>query len=178
MIIHVENPTRIRLLSELDEERGREVLFETEAETSCFRFGQWYDQEDFMIALQANFRENDDLAAVLKLAGNIVSKNDQTFSDDGTTQVATMTVGVASKADAIVPNPVTLVPYRTFQEVEQPTSAFVFRISEQGGTPVFKLIEAEGGLWEWTAINNLKEYINDVLSALPHEIADRIVVIG
>lgn len=178
MIIHVENPTRIRLLSELDEERGREVLFETEAETSCFRFGQWYDQEDFMIALQANFRGNDDLAAVLKLAGNIVSKNDQTFSDDGTTQVATMTVGVASKADAIVPNPVTLVPYRTFQEVEQPTSAFVFRISEQGGTPVFKLIEAEGGLWEWTAINNLKEYINDVLSDLPQEIADRIVVIG
>lgn len=92
--------------------------------------------------------------------------------------MATMTVGVASKADAIVPNPVTLVPYRTFQEVEQPTSTFVFRISEQGGTPVFKLIEAEGGLWEWTAINNLKEYINDVLSALPHEIADRIVVIG
>ena len=178
MIIHIVDPTHVRLLSALDWERGRETLFETTAETSCFRFGEWYDQENFMIALQANFQANEDLSAVLKLAGNIVSKNDQTYSDDGTTQVATMTVGVASKADAIVPNPVTLVPYRTFQEVEQPESAFVFRISERGGVPAFKLIEAEGGIWRLTAIESIKEYISDILTDIPDEISDRIVVIG
>ncbi len=178
MIIHIVDPTHVRLLSELDAERERETLFETEAETSAFRFGEWYDQENFMIALQANFQANDDLAAVLKLAGNIVSKNDQTYSDDGTTQVATMTVGVASKADAIVPNPVTLIPFRTFQEVAQPESAFVFRIGERGGTPAFKLIEAEGGLWKMTAVNAIKDYIYDILGSLPEEISEKVVVIG
>ncbi len=178
MIIHIVDPTHVRLLSELDAERERETLFETAAETSAFRFGEWYDQENFMIALQANFQANDDLAAVLKLAGNIVSKNNQTYSDDGTTQVATMTVGVASKADAIVPNPMTLIPFRTFQEVEQPESAFVFRIGERGGAPAFKLIEAEGGLWKMTAVNAIKDYIYDILGSLPEEISEKVVVIG
>lgn len=178
MIIHIEDPTHVRLLSELDAERERETLFETAAETSAFRFGEWYDQENFMIALQANFQANDDLAAVLKLAGNIVSKNDQTYSDDGTTQVATMTVGVASKADAIVPNPVTLIPYRTFQEVEQPESQFVFRIGKRNEAPSFKLVEAEGGLWRLAAVNQIKAYIYDILESLPKEIADKVVVIG
>lgn len=178
MIIHIVDPTHVRLLSELDAERERETLFETAAETSAFRFGEWYDQENFMIALQANFQANDDLAAVLKLAGNIVSKNNQTYSDDGTTQVATMTVGVASKADAIVPNPVTLIPFRTFQEVEQLESAFVFRIGERGGAPAFKLIEAEGGLWKMTAVNAIKDYIYDILGSLPEEISEKVVVIG
>lgn len=178
MIIHIADPTHVRLLSELDAERERETLFETEAETSAFRFGEWYDQENFMIALQANFQANNDLAAVLKLAGNIVSKNDQTYSDDGTTQVATMTIGVATKVDAIVPNPVTLIPFRTFQEVAQPESAFVFRIGERGGTPAFKLIEAEGGLWKMTAVNAIKDYIYDILGSLPEEISEKVVVIG
>ena len=178
MIIHIADPTHVRLLSELDAERERETLFETEAETSAFRFGEWYDQENFMIALQANFQANNDLAAVLKLAGNIVSKNDQTYSDDGTTQVATMTIGVATKVDAIVPNPVTLIPFRTFQEVAQPESAFVFRLGERGGTPAFKLIEAEGGLWKMTAVNAIKDYIYDILGSLPEEISEKVVVIG
>lgn len=178
MIIHIADPTHVRLLSELDAERERETLFETAAETSAFRFGEWYDQENFMIALQANFQANNDLAAVLKLAGNIVSKNDQTYSDDGTTQVATMTIGVATKVDAIVPNPVTLIPFRTFQEVAQPESAFVFRIGERGGTPAFKLIEAEGGLWKMTAVNAIKDYIYDILGSLPEEISEKVVVIG
>lgn len=178
MIIHIADPTHVRLLSELDAERERETLFETAAETSAFRFGEWYDQENFMIALQANFQANNDLAAVLKLAGNIVSKNDQTYSDDGTTQVATMTIGVATKVDAIVPNPVTLIPFRTFQEVAQPESAFVFRIGERGGAPAFKLIEAEGGLWKMTAVNAIKDYIYDILGSLPEEISEKVVVIG
>lgn len=178
MIIHIVDPTHVRLLSELDAEREREALFETAAETSAFRFGEWYDQENFMIALQANFQANDDLAAVLKLAGNIVSKNDQIYSDDGTTQVATMTVGVASKADAIVPNPVTLIPYRTFQEVEQPESQFVFRIGKRNEAPSFKLVEAEGGLWRLAAVNQIKAYIYDILGNLPEEISEKVVVIG
>ena len=38
-----------------------------------------------MIALQANFEMNGDLEAVMKLAGNVEKKNDQTFTDDGRT---------------------------------------------------------------------------------------------
>lgn len=178
MIIHIVNPTKVRLMSSLDQERRREVLFTTNAETSEFSFDHWYDQERFMIGIQANFQPNADLEAVMKLAGNIEKKNRQTFSDDGRTQVATMTVGVASKADVIVPNPVELIPYRTFVEVQQPASKFVFRINDGGNEPVFKLIEAEGGLWKNEAIANIKQYFSEALEKMPHPIKDRITIIG
>ncbi|MEG0721559.1 MAG: hypothetical protein RR446_07410 [Lachnospiraceae bacterium] len=177
MIVHIVNPTTVCLMSVLDKEREREVLFESNAETSEFRFDQWYDQETFMIALQANFQPNDDLATVMRLAGNIEKKNNQTFSDDGRTQVATMTVGVASKADVIVPNPVELIPYRTFQEVAQPTSKFVFRIGDKE-VPAFRLIEAEGGIWRSEAVENIKCYFQEKLENVPDELRKRITIIG
>ena len=99
-------------MSALDGERKREVLFETDAQVSGFHFDQWYDQESFMISLQANFAKTADLDAVLLLAGNIERKNEQTYSDDGCTQVATMTVGVAaSRCDRTKSSPVKTLPY-------------------------------------------------------------------
>lgn len=88
-----------------------------------------------------------------------------------------MNVGVASKADVIVPNPVDLVPFRTFQEVKQPNSQFVFRLSDQG-TPAFKIVEAEGGIWKNEAVDSIKEYFRAALEEMPEEIRSRIVIIG
>ena len=167
MIVHVVSPTKVRLMSALDGERKREVLFETDAQVSGFHFDQWYDQESFMIGLQANFAKTADLDAVLLLAGNIERKNEQTFSDDGCTQVATMTVGVAAKADAIVPNPVQL----------RPVSQFVFRIGDRG-TPEFKLVEAEGGIWKTEAVRKIKDYLELVLSEQDIALRNRITIIG
>lgn len=88
-----------------------------------------------------------------------------------------MTVGVAAKADAIVPNPVSLAPYRTFQEVEQPISQFVFRIGDRG-TPEFKLVEAEGGIWKTEAVRKIKDYLELVLSEQDMALRNRITIIG
>lgn len=177
MLVHIVSPTRVRLVSALDAERNREVLFETNAETSEFRFDEWRDQERFMIELQANFQPNDDLELVMKVAGNIERKNNQTFSDDGCTQTATMNVGIASKADVIVPNPVELIPYRTFQEVAQPASKFVFRIGDKE-VPAFKIVEAEGGIWKNEAIRNIKDWLATMLESVDEEIQNRITIIG
>ena len=114
MIIQIEDPEEVNLISELNIERKRECLFSCKAEISKFRFDNWYDQERFMIEIQSNFVPSSDRDVLIKFAGNVEQKNSTTFSDDGKTQVATMNVGVASKSDVIVPNPVKLRPYRTF----------------------------------------------------------------
>ncbi len=177
MIIHIASPTKVYLMSALDKEREREVLFEINAEISEFRFDQWYDQEHMMIDLQANFQKNDDLELVLKAVGNIVKKNGETYSDDGCSQVATMSTGIATKADVIVPNPVELIPYRTFQEVKQPASKFVFRIGDKE-VPAFKIVEAEGGIWKNEAISSIKIFFTENLSNMEPEIRNNITVIG
>lgn len=177
MMIHIVNPKKVVLMSALDAERNRESLFEVRAVTSEFRFDEWYDQERFMIELQANFEMNNDLAAVMRMAGNIDRKNNQTFTDDGITQVATISVGVAAKADALVPNPVTLIPYRTFQEVKQPASKFVFRISDKE-EPAFKIVEAEGGIWKNEAIDTIKQYFLNSFVELDEDLIKHITIIG
>lgn len=91
------------------------------------------------------------------------------YGDDGVTQKTTIKQGIASKADVLVPNPVTLTPYRTFLEVEQPSSEFVFRIKDNGGAPAFMLVEAEGGLWRAEAMQNIKEYLAKALEDISDE---------
>lgn len=158
MIIHVTSPTMVKLYSGLNAERKRESLFVCKAETPRFRYDEWYDQERFLIELQADFEVNADLEAILKVSGNVEAKTTANYGDDGVTQKTTIKQGVASKADVLVPNPVTLVPYRTFLEVKQPESQFVFRIKDVGGVPAFKIVEAEGGLWKNAAMKQIREY--------------------
>ena len=54
MIIHVVDPVTVKLYSGLDKEREREYLFRVSAEVPHFGFGRYYDQEQFLIELQAN----------------------------------------------------------------------------------------------------------------------------
>ena len=128
-------------------------------------------------SIQANFQPSPDLELIMKVAGNVERKNKQSYSDDGVSQVATMTVGVAAKADVIVPNPVTLIPYRTFQEVAQPASKFVFRIGDKD-EPAFMIVEAENGIWKNEAVANIKKYFADAIMEMPEEISRRITIIG
>lgn len=158
MILHVESPTTVRLYSGLINERDRESLIRTEAIVNEFRFDRPYGQERFLIELQANFLETPDLLTIMKVAGNIKSGTTANYYDDGVSQKTTVKMGV-ELSDVIVPNPVKLRPYRTFAEIEQPESSYVFRIMDMDREPAFKLVEADGGLWKNDAMKKIKEYL-------------------
>ena len=104
--------------------------------------------------------ETTDIAAVLKFAGSVSAGSIKEYGDDGVTQKATVRQGVASKAEAIVPSPCTLRPFRTFPEVEQPASRFIFRMKEgRGETVESALYEADGGAWKDEAMENIRVYL-------------------
>lgn len=71
MILHVISPTEVRLYSGLVDERNREELMRADAIVNEFQFDRYYDQERFLIELQANFIESDDLTVLKQVAGNI-----------------------------------------------------------------------------------------------------------
>lgn len=165
MIIEVESPTEVTLYSPLDDNRKREYLVNVKALLPNFDFGTFMNQEKFCINLQSKFLDERDRALILKFAGTVEAGTVAEYGDDGITQKATIKTGIASKSDAVVPNPVRLTPYRTFLEVDQPASNFVFRIKQDKCEGIAcALFEADGGAWKIEAKNNIKEYLQRELA--------------
>lgn len=169
MIIHVQSPTLVQMYSELDYERKREYMVEVNASVPDFRFNQFSDHEPFCINLQSKFIDDPDTdrALLLKFAGTVEAGTVAEYGDDGVTQKATVKTGIASKGEAIVPSPVTLKPFRTFVEVEQPLSNFVFRMKQDRYDGIqCALFEADGGAWKIAAMREIKTYLKEQLEGM------------
>ena len=167
MIVHVVSPTEVKLYSQLNDERDREDLVTVGARVPKFEFSRFIDHEEFCIALQSKFINdiNTDRAIVLQFAGTVEDSSVAQYGDDGVTQKATVKTGIASKSEAVVPNPVRLKPYRTFLEVEQPISEFIFRMKSERGIQC-AIFEADGSAWQNKAIQNISSYLQTQLYGL------------
>lgn len=160
LFVHVVSPICVRVFSELDRERTREELLVVNALVPHFNFGQFIDHEAFCIGLQSKFLDDDDRAMLLSYAGTVEAGTVAQYGDDGVSQKATVKTGIASKADAVAPNPVTLRAYRTFLEVDQPSAKYVFRLKQGGaGNVQCALFEADGGAWQIEAKEAIKTYL-------------------
>lgn len=160
LILTVKDEQTVFLEGQLEVNGSRERLAEVNAIVPAFNFDYFYHSEEFNIKLQSIFTDSSDRRILLKVVGNISEDSVKTVGDDGVSQAVTINQGVASKVDVKVPNPVTLAPYRTFNEVEQPESKFVFRMKEG---PRCALFEADGGIWRNEAIQNIKSYFEKSL---------------
>lgn len=164
IIVHIVSPTRVEVFGEVNADKQRNKLLVAKATLpDRFEFDNFYSMESFNIALQSRFVDAQDRAKLLALVGNVKDKAVRTVGDDGITQTTTIKTGIASVADVVVPNPVSLAPYRTFAEVEQPSSNFVFRMRSGQSEPGAALFEADGGAWRIEAINNIREWLESHL---------------
>ena len=164
LILHVESPMQVCLYSQLEgyfRQRHSFVRVSLKLLSPKFDFDHFYDVETFIIALQAFFVRTAERDAVLALVGNIREEGVKNHSDDGITQTIVAKAGVATVREVDVPNPVTLQPYRTFREIEQPTSKFILRMrqGQPGQKPICALFEAEGNLWKLDAIQRISEWL-------------------
>ncbi|MFS0749544.1 hypothetical protein [Oceanobacillus sp. 1P07AA] len=171
IMIQVNSPTRVSAFKQLNSDRNREYLIDAEAMIPEFYFEEWYDPESFNIKLQSTFVKNEDRDIVLKVVGNIREEDVKSVGDNGVSQSVTAKVGIAQVGQVEVPNPVLLKPYRTFVEVEQPASDFIFRM--QNG-PRCAFFEADGGKWKLEAMRNIREYLE---KELEQKINDKKIVV-
>jgi len=90
------------------------------------------------------------------------------LTSPGVSQSVTARAGLARVAEVPVTNPVTLRPYRTFAEVEQPASPFILRLKRKDGEmPQCALFEADGGKWKIEAIQNIARALRVLTAELP-----------
>lgn len=163
-ILHIENYTTISLFTTLDQFNSRSKYIVCKADVPTFTFDRYYNSEDFNIKLQSLFCNTTDKAKILKISGNIKSTEANTVADDGVTQIVQTKKGIILGEEESVPNPVELAPYRTFTEISQPISKFVFRVNNKTEMALF---EADGGAWRLIATQRIKEYLENSLKNTP-----------
>lgn len=165
LIVAVEKNDEVCVWSENDEFEHRTLLVDVKARVPELTFGRFISSEQFNIMLQSNFIDDADRGALLDFASALKIENGAEIEDNGVSQVATVKTGVASLAKGKVPNPVDLRPYRTFNEVEQPASKFVFRIDKNAQMALF---EADGKRWVQEAVGNIATYLKAELADMEH----------
>lgn len=161
LMVVVESPVEVSVITEDDEDEVRSTLVNVRSLNPTFKFGRYEAAAEFNVSLQSNFINSDDREVVLNFSSALKVENGSEIVDNGISQTTTIKNGVVSLAKATAPNPVVLRPYRTFLEVEQPSSQFVFRINKCGEMAIF---EADGGKWRLEAINNVANYLKEKLA--------------
>lgn len=127
--------------------------------------------EEAQIAMRTRFQETNDTIYALKLLSDICCGAKVVYNDNGIATTVTTQKGVALQSNEQIRPIITLKPYRTFQEVEQPESIFLIRVNERG----ISFTEADGGMWKLKARQIVKEFLEQELA---EEIASGAVFIA
>jgi hypothetical protein len=180
VLVHITSPTTVQLISKESDLHGRRrVWAEAEYPKDCatFNFGAWLNPENFIILAQQGFQrvkiENDDgtfakdLDYVLSIASKISAEQATEHEDDGIAQRVALKQGVVLKTDAALRPLVQLAPYRTFPEIDQVISQFVFRARIGGESVHLALFEGDGGRWRLSATAAIKAWLEPKFGDVP-----------
>lgn len=172
VLIQVEDYRKVRVFTTLDGEMDRCWLYECEADTPRVKTGTFMSHEEAVIQLQSLYIPNEDSKYLLKLLSSVSKESKVSSNDNGVSQTVEARSGIALTANVEVRPHVSLCPFRTFLEVEQPESMFLLRLDNDGK---IALIEADGGVWKLEATRNIAAYFEDKLGDLIS--AGRVVVL-
>ena len=160
-LIVVNSPTMVSIFSIPDIlYKKRDLLAQAEPILGKpFRLSQWMPIETFIIEVMAKFEDTDEKANLLKTLGTIQSGATRTNSDDGVTQEVTVKQG-ARMMNKSIKNPVTLIPFSTFQDILQPSKRYILRLlNVKDGEPQVALFPVESGNWEYDTMLSIKKYL-------------------
>lgn len=163
IFIQVKDYKSVSVFTELDEDEDRLYLYKCTADTPAVTTDRFMDYENAVIELRSLYIPNDGTKYLLQLLGSITSESKVTSSDNGVTQTVEAKSGIALSQMVEVKSRVSLRPFRTFIEVEQPESEFLLRISGDGKIGLY---EADGGVWKLEATRNVAGYFEDKLQDL------------
>ena len=172
IFIEVADYGQVNVFTTYDEDFSRNELYLARSDTPNFSFG-WKDHESAMIAVRSQFEQGAGTEYLLQLLSRITDESKVSSSDNGVSQTVEVRKGVSLLANEAIRPRVSLRPFRTFMEVEQPESEFLLRIREDGAIGLF---EADGGMWKLKAKRTIKAYFEEQLKAFVD--SNAVIVMG
>lgn len=146
---------KVILLGAEDPWKRRAIIAEATAIVPSFQCNGYQPHEHFILWVLTHFEDDAERARLLSFAGNIRTESVHTSEDDGVTQVAAVKRGAKLREEGWK-NPVTLAPFRTFDEVAQPKSRFIFRIREDIQMGLFSV---EDQAWKLDAMRAIRDHL-------------------
>lgn len=163
VVIVVESPCKVEVYAKDSDQWGRCARYVVAEPIigDAFKFGYFMPAEEFVIGLASRFAMTDDLAALMRSVSSMTAEAVTTSADDGVSQNVALRSGVVLAERATLKPIVDLAPYRTFAEVQQPVSKFLFRVKQQKDQPpACALFEADGGRWRLDAVQKIKAWLD------------------
>lgn len=180
-IIQIVDASTVTLFGRLDPVYKTRPVFATANLSRIFKqfqFNQWHDHEEFMIKLYSLFQPDKDkkLARFIDTVRKAKRIEEDVSEDEKASMKRTQSRGIdiPGDRDAFVS---ALKPFRTFVEVDQPESQFIFRIRESMADLECALFECDGGAWVNTVRENIKLYLQANLVAYDEK-EDKAVSLG
>jgi len=163
-LLHVSHENRVELLSNLfvDTRQREEFLVAQPVNNAAFDFKHYMEIEEFVIQLQCRMVDTPAKAKLIKYLASIKGEAVTTAKDDGITQEVAVENKIGRLETAKMDPVVKLRPYRTFLEIEQPESPFLFRLKSQGSNlPLAALFAMDGGAWRNEAIASIASFFRE-----------------
>ena len=160
LFVRVVSPEQVDVLGTVRCDMQRERPYVAYAKFNSFDFDSYMSIENMIINLKSRFAPTEDRDYLVQLLGNITDQQSVQTKDDGITQSATVKSGIQLVGEQRIKPIVTLKPYRTFLEVEQPESEFLIRLKDGRAA----LFEADGGAWEREAVKNVADKLRELLA--------------
>ena len=130
LFVRATSAERVHVFGAIRDDMQRERPFTAEAKFIGFDFNEYISIENMIICLKSRFAPTEDRDYLVQLLGNITDQQSVQTKDDGITQSATVKSGIQLVGEQRIKPIVTLKPYRTFLEVEQPASDFLIRLKD------------------------------------------------
>lgn len=163
-MFHVISPTEVDLVAVAANDHAQRTILSkanvTKQIEGNFNFGKQYNLEEFIVGLQGAFKPTENLLALIEAVSKVSTSAEDKIEDDGVTQTVASKKGVHLKERVSLPNPIELVPYKSFPEIEVPAEKFVFRISREYKEVHFRLFNNKSMVWELNCAKAIKEYLS------------------
>ena len=159
IFIRVIDHKNVEVFTRPDDRERRLFPYSAKCSDADFREG-WREQQAAIIELRSRFIPTEDSEYLVDLISRINNEQGVQSNVNGVSQVVVTKQGVTLMGAETVKPRLSLQPFRTFREVNQPESDFILRLNEGGSVGLF---EADGGIWKMEAKDNIKAYLEEHL---------------
>lgn len=163
----------IEVMGSLNTDKSRNYLFEANPMIPRLNIGYDMSVEEMIILLSTSFIMTENTQKFIESLSSLRVVEEVEFNDDGVGQTVTAKKGASMNAKFQVQPIVKLKPIRTYAEIDQVESKFLFRVNKDGSVC---LREADGGQWMYETQKRIVAYLEDNLKELIEE--NKVVVVG